>query len=475
MYKRTLGERLRRWVWLSRKFGIGTLSSDGLIDYFDGDIDAIYDAGASEYESLRLRSGTRLRSSTIEALSDKSLDEADEIIEACESISCGIITPDSPFYPSRLKRIEGRPMVLYYSGTMRPLDNEVAIAMVGTRDMTEYGQRNAYSIAYDLSRAGAVVVSGMALGIDGITHRGCLDAGGYTVAVIGCGLDVVYPKDHRNLMREIAEKGLIISEYPPGTKPVGHHFPQRNRIISGLSLGTVVIEAGKSSGALITANTAIEQGRDLYALPGKAGEITSLGTNELIKKGATMITDATEILNAYIDLYPNKIDLSKMPSVRAGMYRVPRGDRKIAASVKGYGRRGSGKIEDIHDISVSSENAPKHLSPESQNSDVGTEKEVKPSLFGRLKNSRKAEKAAKKERDSSKDNEILKNLESCSEDQRKIYDAIPENGDPVTADVLSAVGMPMNQILTSLTMLEIFGLIEGKPGGKYARVVTKED
>ena len=469
MYKRTLGERLRRWVWLSRKFGVGTVTSDALIDSFEGDIDAIYDAGASEYELLRLRNGAKLRSSTIEALSDKSLDEADAIIDACESISCGIVTPDSPFYPARLKRIEGRPIVLYYSGTMKLLDNEVAIAMVGTRDMTEYGQRNAYSISYDLARAGAVVVSGMALGVDGITHRGCLDAGGYTVAVIGCGLDVVYPRDHRDLMREIAEKGLIISEYPPGTKPIGHHFPQRNRIISGLSLGTVVIEAGKSSGALITANTSVEQGRDLYALPGKVGEITSLGTNELIKKGATMITDATEILNAYVDLYPNKIDLSKMPSVRVGMYRVPRGEQKIASPSKRFGRKGSGKIEDLHDVPQNSVSIPQ---TDDRDEDVSSEKRSghkKQGLFGRSK----TEKVKESARATAKDSDILKNLQSCSDSQRKIYDAIPKNGDPITADALSALGMPMNEILTSLTMLEIFGLIEGRPGGKYARVVTE--
>ena len=178
-------------------------------------------------------------------------------------------------------------------------------------------------MAYDLAKAGAVVVSGMAKGVDGMAHRGALDGGGYTVAVLGCGIDRVYPAEHADLMRQIQKNGLVITEYKPFTEPKGSNFPLRNRIISGLSQGTVVIEAPRGSGALITAQTALGQGRDVFALPGKVGEMSSIGTNELIRDGARIVTCAADILLEYQPLYGGKINLNNIPSVRSVKFRSP--------------------------------------------------------------------------------------------------------------------------------------------------------
>ena len=177
--------------------------------------------------------------------------------------------------------------------------------------MTEYGKRSAYTITYDLAKCGAVIISGMALGIDGICHRAAIDAGGQTVAVLGCGIDRIYPAEHESLYNEITENGAVITEFKPGTPPAGYNFPLRNRILSGLSQGTFVIEADKRSGAMITARSAIFQCLYIFALPGKVGEMNSSGTNSLIQKGAKMVTTALDILDEYAGLYTASIRIEK--------------------------------------------------------------------------------------------------------------------------------------------------------------------
>lgn len=258
------------WVWLSIACGAGSRSADLLLDNFGSSIRDIYEAGEEDYRQI-----PELPRRTAEKLCGKSLRAAQEVVAFCRNEGVGIITPDSPLYPARLGRIMNRPLVLYYRGILRDLEPEVCIAEVGTRDMSEYGSYSAYSVAYDLAKAGAVVVSGMAKGIDGMAHRGALDAGGYTVAVLGNGIDRAYPSEHIGLMNEITGNGIVLTEFRPFTAPAGHNFPLRNRIISGLSQGTVVIEAPLSSGALITAKYAEEQGRDVFALPARSENTTA--------------------------------------------------------------------------------------------------------------------------------------------------------------------------------------------------------
>lgn len=202
---------------------------------------------------------------------------------------------DDPAYPEMLRRIFDPPPGLFVRGKLPPPDS-LAVAVVGTRRPTPYGLAVAEKISLELARAGIVVVSGLARGIDSAAHQGALDAAGPTVAVLGCGVDVVYPPENRRLAEKIAAAGAVVSEYPPGTKPEPWHFPVRNRIISGMAKATVVVEAGERSGALITADLALEQGRDVLAVPGNASSPVSKGPNRLIKQGARLVEDVADIL-----------------------------------------------------------------------------------------------------------------------------------------------------------------------------------
>ncbi|MCX5716149.1 MAG: DNA-processing protein DprA [Candidatus Omnitrophica bacterium] len=199
-------------------------------------------------------------------------------------------------YPSLLKKIHKAPKQLYVMGSMLK-DAECAVAIVGSRLASLYGITSAQKLAYELASKGVVVVSGLARGIDSAAHKGSLKAGGRTIAVLGSGPDNIYPPENKKLASEIVEKGgAVISEFPPGTPPVAINFPQRNRIISGLSLGVVVVEAAKNSGALITADFALEQNREVFAVPGNIDSAKSFGTNELIKQGAKPVITAEDIL-----------------------------------------------------------------------------------------------------------------------------------------------------------------------------------
>lgn len=210
-----------------------------------------------------------------------------------------IITPTDQYYPERLRQIPHPPRQLYVSGDVRILARP-SLAVVGTRRPSSYGQAVLPSLIDPVIRAGVVIVSGLALGIDGIAHQRAVAAGAPTVAVLACGLDRIYPPEHRQLAEDILSTGgAIITEFPPGTAPLRQHFPQRNRILSGLAQAVLLVEAGEKSGALITAKFAVDQNRDVLALPGPITSPTSLGPNNWIKLGATAITSAADILSAF--------------------------------------------------------------------------------------------------------------------------------------------------------------------------------
>jgi DNA processing protein len=206
-----------------------------------------------------------------------------------------VLTWEDQQYPQRLKMISDPPPVLFVSGTLCTAD-DWAVAMVGTRSATVYGKEVSRQIAGDLAKAGVTIISGLARGIDATAHKAALDADGRTIAVLGSGLDIIYPWEHQRLSSEIKERGALISEYALGTKPEANNFPPRNRIISGLSRAVVVVEAGERSGALITADYAAEQGRDVYAVPGSIFHRSSQGTNHLIREGARPLLGANDIL-----------------------------------------------------------------------------------------------------------------------------------------------------------------------------------
>ncbi|MDR3551689.1 MAG: DNA-processing protein DprA [Clostridia bacterium] len=299
------------WVWLQAALGQASTKPLALIEKFGG-VRGVYDAAP-----LQLAQAGSLTKREIEALSSKSLEKSKAIVEACASLGYRILTLDDEDYPRRLRDIFAPPCALYIWGTLPPVDDRVLIAMVGTRRITEYGYEAATKLATGLAQCGATVVSGLAVGVDGAAHRGALKGGGKTIAVIGCGPDINYPSQHEELRRLISKNGAIVSEYPPGTRADRIHFPLRNRIIAGLSLGTVVVEAGSRSGSLITASLAAEMGRDVFAVPGSIFSEVSQGANRLIRDGAKPVCTALDVLEEYIGLYPQTITLDAAEAAAA--------------------------------------------------------------------------------------------------------------------------------------------------------------
>jgi DNA processing protein len=222
--------------------------------------------------------------------------DPDAELEALARSGIGALTWVDPDYPRLLRQIADPPPALYVKGDLREAD-AWAVAIVGTRRASVYGREVAEMLASDFARSQVTVVSGLARGIDAAAHQAALSAGGRTVAVLGSGVDVVYPAEHRQLAHAIAAQGALVSDYPPGTQPEAVNFPPRNRIISGLSLGTVVVEADERSGALITVDFALDQGRDVFAVPGNIFNRTSRGTNQLIQKGAKLVMSAADVLD----------------------------------------------------------------------------------------------------------------------------------------------------------------------------------
>ena len=293
---------LKYWVWLSECRGVSNQTRLALLRHFGSPEDVFYaDAG----ELLLTEGITR---DQVHALEDHKLDKADKVLADCQRLGLRILTIQDAEYPGRLQNIYDPPCLLYVKGRLPAFDEEAAVAVVGTRDCTPYGIACAEKLGYGLTGGGAVVVSGLAKGIDAAASRGALRAGGVTVGVVGNGLDVHYPYESRYLYEDIAAAGVLLSEYPPGTEAAGSHFPARNRIISGLSLATLVVEAPERSGALITAETALEQGRDVFAVPGPIDAPTSVGCNRLIRDGAGLVSDAWDILREYAGRFPDKLN-----------------------------------------------------------------------------------------------------------------------------------------------------------------------
>ena len=288
-------------LWLSTRRGLSQRHQVELLDYFGG-AERVYFADREAFEPLRLTQEAK------RALCDKSLDGPNRILERCDRLGLFLLSCQDGAYPERLLQLSDYPLVLYGKGRLFRFDEEVAIAMVGSRQCSAYGVRTAGRIAMGLAQAGALVVSGLAQGIDAASLKGALQGGGPVVSVLAGGVDVVYPSCNGWLYEDVAARGAILSENPPGTRPDGWRFPIRNRIISGLSLGVVAVEAGERSGALITAHDALDQGRDVFAVPGPVDAATSAGTNRLIAQGeAKLVRTAGDILCEYEGRYAHKL------------------------------------------------------------------------------------------------------------------------------------------------------------------------
>jgi len=287
-------ESLRFWIALKAIPGIGNSAVSALIDRF-GSPSSVFSAGESD-----LCSSAGISKSIAQSIINfKNWDKIFRQIDALNKNGIKIITFQDEYYPAHLRNIYDRPVLLYVLGTLRKED--VSVAVVGSRRASAYGKYTTEKISRDLSQQGITVVSGMARGIDSCAHRGALSVSGRTIAVLGCGLNVVYPPENEKLFKEIVQHGAVISEYPLDSQPMPYNFPARNRIISGMSYGVVVVEAGEKSGSLITARLAMEQGRDVFAIPGAIDSPSSRGANSLIKQGAKLIENIDDILE---DLLP---------------------------------------------------------------------------------------------------------------------------------------------------------------------------
>jgi DNA processing protein len=267
----------------------------------------IFNATASDY----FRAG--LQKNAAAALQDKDLSQARRIMAQCEEMGIGLVAFGDAQYPSRLKYIADPPMVLYYKGKLPDFGKTAAVGVVGTRKASVYGLQVAKRLGFQLGICGGMVISGMAEGIDEYATKGALLAGGKVIGVLGCGVDVVYPTKNRPLFAEMDRFGCLISEYPPGTPPYKWNFPQRNRIISGMSNGVLVVEAPEKSGALITARAALEQGRDVFVVPGNIDVASCAGSNALLREGATAVSHGWDILSEYAAVYGDALALRNIP------------------------------------------------------------------------------------------------------------------------------------------------------------------
>ena len=274
--------------------GIGSVRMRALLDAFDGDLKTAWEAPVSQYQALGINN--RIIENLVRVRSQVDLEQ---VWARMERTGITVLTWEDEAYPRMLKEIDQPPPVLYQRGEILPED-ETAVAVVGTRRVSSYGRAVTEELAGFLARNRVTIVSGLARGVDALAHRAALRAGGRTIAVLGSGVDMIYPPEHRHLAEEIIDSGALVSDYPPGTAPESNNFPPRNRIISGLSLAVVVVEAGETSGALITASFAADQNRDVLAVPGNIDLPNSKGTNILIQNGARPLLkpeDVLEVLN----------------------------------------------------------------------------------------------------------------------------------------------------------------------------------
>ncbi|WRS27907.1 DNA-processing protein DprA [Oscillospiraceae bacterium MB08-C2-2] len=381
------------WVWFQLVFGIGTRRAELFLHYFSHPGE-ILDG---------LRSGgqvTAMLTAKERSLSVLCQEKAENICARTLKKGCDIITPDHPLYPSRLRYIYSHPAALYVKGDLSCLADSLCIGMVGTRKHSAYGERAAWEISRGLAASGAVIVSGLAKGIDTICHSAALEAGGKTIGVLGCGIDVDYPKGSGVLKRAMSQNGAVVTEYPLGMPPISPHFPVRNRLVSGMSHGVVVVEANLRSGSLITANHALEQGRDVFAVPGDIFSGCSKGCNKLIGEGARIVTTAADVWAEYKEFTAEK------PVEH--MYK-------------------------FEQMGFSINNAPANEEmPLSQKQPLPLPQEL-------------------------------------GESARLIYEQI--HSDPVSIDEIAAqVDLEIGIILSALTELEIYGLIQGYPGRRFSLV-----
>ena len=473
------------WVWLSLACGVPNKNGRRLVSYF-GSVDKIYAATRKDYIDAGVRASD---AAVLNALCAKNTDRAAKVIERCRALDISIMTIGDIGYPRIFATVEDAPFVLYYRGKWPDLNDRFSAAVVGTRSMTEYGCIAAYELSYNLTRAGAIIISGMALGIDGVASAAALDAGGTTVAVLGSGLDVIYPREHTRLFDDIRKTGAVISEYPPGTRPLGPNFPKRNRIISGLADATVVVEGTETSGALITANSARRQGRYVYAVPGKFTDPMSAGPNSLLRSGVHAVVGAIDIVSDYIEVYGDKLKAETARRNATFTYseikerlderRVYSGSGDKRESAFGYGAfGGKGTEAKMAAFEAAAEkrrvafpwikSRPSKKDARVISGELVTLDEIKAS---RSRDAKTGDAAAQNDDlTTEKSQNIYKPFDPSvlTEEERRLYDAMPA-GERITPDQLVTESLSAAEVTAGLTLLVLAGAVEEHPGGYYSK------
>lgn len=406
---------LKYWLWLAGRRGIARPKLVELLDHFGSPEEVYFAPEDACRQAMDGDPGSLL---------DKDLTQAREILRACDDQGFQILTLTDSGYPTRLANIFDPPLVLYVRGKLPNMDEEPAVAMVGTRDCTPYGLMTAEKIGFEVVKCGGVIVTGLARGIDSAAARGALRAGGKVVGVLGCGLDIVYPMSNKRLFDDVAATGAILSEFAPGTPPEGKNFPVRNRIISGLSLGVALVEAPARSGALITASLALEQGRDVFVVPGNIDAASCRGSNQLLREGATPALCGWDIMSQYEALFPERIappDSRRMPALDRDAART-----LVSREMAQVRKRRPGQ-------------PPKGPAPEPQ--------------------------PTKKVIDNAPDTgyiDILVDREALTLDERAVLEALDARRH--LDEIILASKLPAQAVLSALTTLEIQGCVTQEPG-----------
>ena len=458
------------WVWLAQRAGQGSKLAVKLLSLF-GDAAGVYDAEPESIDSVKEGELTgREREAAKRILSDKSLEEAEDILGRASGMGMKVLVQTDRDFPRGLLNLRDAPLVLYVLGRLPRLERELCVSVVGTRTMSDSGRKNAFAFGYGLAAGGVTVVSGMALGVDGMALCGAITAGGCAIAVLGSGADVIYPRDHENLYNVILSSGAIISEYPPGTRPVGYHFPVRNRIISGLSSATVIVEADFSSGALITARHALFQGRAVFSVPGDVSSPGSGGTNELIKGGAIVATEAEDILREYEFIFPQNVNLR---SFRSAMKKIDIDTESADAMARmrisargggnyyGKGSYGGKRSKAIKETSAKTKDVSVQQDEKRSKKTAATEAKTEDA---KKKSAAKAESAPRSDVGAAPHIDV----DLLDKTSIKVYDLMKPDI-PVLADELVSDSISISDVLSSLSLLEIAGAVESGAGGYFMR------
>ncbi len=414
----------RHWIWFAHRPGVSDRTKALLLRHFRDPEDIFY------ADSAALQAAAELKQDALEALLDKNLTQAEKLLANCRREGIGVLTYRDAAYPAMLKNISDPPMVLYYKGQLPDLDDRPVIAVVGTRKASAYGLTTAKRMGSEISRCGGVVVSGMAAGIDAMAMRGALTAEGVAVGVLGCGVDVVYPASNRDLFRDMERKGCLFSEFPPGTPPAKYNFPRRNRLMSGMSNGVLVVEAPEKSGALITAHHAAEQGRDVFTVPGNVGQPSCVGSNALLRQGGIAAATGWDVVGEYEGLYPDTVRKDLEPS-RQKAY-----PDEVAA-------------QEAEEVPAKVAQKPK-----------------KPDKISGLK--KKLENKAIDKAPSAPYSGLNEPLPGLSEEEQAVLTCL-QNGPCLMDDIVAQSGIPAHRLMALLTTMELKSLIRRQSGMRVAR------